>query len=105
MTLTRPTASATMSKPAGRVRLDWDDPHWKGAGRSGNFTVAVVVQRAESGRWAWLMQVPTRWICAGEGEVATRAAARRAVERAWARWLAHAALEPIAADLRDGDLS
>lgn len=64
---------------------------------SGDLRVALIVEPSVDNpdhKWVWQMEVPCHYICQAHGEVATQATAKRAVERAWTKWLRNAALKP-----------
>lgn len=61
----------------------------------GNLRVGFVLQRSVDGVWVYdVTAVHTRWITKGFGEVKSKRAAVRGLERAWATWLEHAGLSP-----------
>lgn len=64
---------------------------------SGELVVAMVMRRdCDNGAWFWHVNgVHMKYIGKSQGTVKTFATAKRAVERNWARWLAHASLQPI----------
>jgi hypothetical protein len=64
--------------------------------KSGALTIGTVGRRVDGSVWYSVDAVSTRWIAKGHGEVKTFRSAKRAVERAWAAWLAEAGLQPIA---------
>ncbi|MFT8246469.1 hypothetical protein [Roseomonas sp. BN140053] len=81
-----------------RTPLRWH-PQRKGAlaAYSGDVQIAYIWRNEGdvAGRWQWMLDgVHWKWICASRGEVATSAAARRACERAWAKWLARLVSAP-----------
>lgn len=61
----------------------------------GNVTIAhITPMSAKPGTWAYSVDgIAMKWIAKGRGQVKGKASARRAVERAWTRWLRHAGLE------------
>ena len=64
----------------------------------GDIIIGMIVQPTVSpGRWVYdaTNAVNMKWTAKGRGEVATRAAARRAVERAWSKWLERTGLQAI----------
>ena len=82
------------------MKLRWEacGPGIEGAwGFSGELAAALVIRWSVNNpddRWQWKLELRTKYVCAGEGEVKSKAAAMRSAERAWGKWLAHAALVP-----------
>jgi len=78
------------------VKLRWEEQR---DGRSwyaysGELVVGMVVLRDHGEAWVYDASnaVNMRWTAKGYGEVKSAAAAKRAVERAWAAWLGRASL-------------
>lgn len=61
---------------------------------SGDAIIGSIVHQSVGERlWVYTVTgVNVKWVAKGHGFVKSRASARRAVERAWATWLEHAAL-------------
>lgn len=59
---------------------------------SGSLVIAMIGKRVDGSVYYSVQAVHTKWICKGHGEVKHLASARRAVERAWRKWLTAAGL-------------
>lgn len=64
---------------------------------SGNAVVAMVVHQSVGERlWAYTVDgVQAKWVGKSHGRVRSKSSAKRAVEKVWAAWLAHAGLKSI----------
>lgn len=65
-------------------------------GFSGKLIAAWIVpvfHGENTGKWGWFAEIPSKYICAREGNCATLPLARRAANRAWRKFLAYAALK------------
>lgn len=76
-------------------KLNWDDKAESySVAKSGKMTVGFVNQSANG----WLYDVSfasLKYIAKGYGTVKTKTAAKKAIERAWNKWLTHAGLMPV----------
>lgn len=61
---------------------------------SGDLRVAMIGRRDDGSVFYSVDAVHMKWIAKGHGEVKSIAYAKRAVEKAWAKWLEHADLVP-----------
>jgi len=59
----------------------------------------------EPDRWWWnaTNAVSMRYIAKGSGELTSKAAAKRAVARAWSKWIAAAGLVPVPSGVTEND--
>lgn len=65
---------------------------------SGDAIIAIVVHQSVGERlWAYKVDgVHAKWVGKTNGRVQSKASAKRAVEKVWSAWLAHAGLAPVA---------
>lgn len=64
---------------------------------SGEAIIGMVVHQTVGEQlWAYTVDgVQAKWVGKVRGRVQSKATAKRAVERTWAAWLAHAGLAPV----------
>lgn len=76
-----------LPEPDGRAELAY----------SGEAIIGMVVHQSVGEQlWAYTVDgVHAKWVGKVRGRVKSKATAKRAVERTWAAWLAHAALAPV----------
>jgi len=76
------------------MNLQWREIGNEGfVGYSFNVDIALAVKRHD-GVFVWKIDgVHMKWTAKGYGEVKTMAAAKRAAERAWSKWLVAAGLQ------------
>ena len=76
------------------MSLRWEKLSEHGlVGYSGSVSIALVGRRRD-GPWVWQIDgVYMKWVATGRGERKTQAAAKKAAERAWSKWLVAAGLQ------------
>lgn len=80
-----------------KALLRWQKRETHGNGQCweaycGNLRIAMVGDRNDGSCWYTVDAISVRWIAKGAGDVSSIAAAKRAVENAWQKWLSRAGL-------------